>query len=163
MRSAESNLKCSMIDSTRKRTIYEYFLDPGPILRVREFIQLLRQIYFIAQKKCVPISTNFASSTLRVRADTNTSPTFSNALTTVSSSLDYQPIVLLQFPEKDYNRGCHPKQKITWVYYLKSIMYFPARTVFGRISFWQKDTFQRGKMNILSDNAFFFLQSSKTV
>ena len=41
-------------------------------------------------------------------------------------------------------------------------MYFPARTVFGRINFWQKDTFQREKMNILPGDTF-FLQSSKTV
>ena len=114
MRSAESNLKCSMINSTRKRTIIKYFFDSGPILRVlRIYWTFAANIIYCTEEMRSNLNC-FAPSTLRVSADKSTSPLFSKALTTVSSSLDYQPIVLLQFPEKDHNCGCHTTKRITW-------------------------------------------------
>ena len=114
MRSAESNLKCSMINSTRKRTIIKYFFDSGPILRVlRIYWTFAANIIYCTEEMRSNLNC-FAPSTLRVSADKSTSPLFSKALTTVSSSLDYQPIVLLQFPEKDHNCECHTTKRIIW-------------------------------------------------
>ena len=58
-------------------------------------------------------------------------------------SLDYEAVVLLEFPEIHFVNVNNSFVSVIMImdHHLKSMMYFPARTVLGRINFWQKDTF----------------------
>ena len=58
-------------------------------------------------------------------------------------SLDYEAVVLLEFPEIHFVNVNNSFVSVIMImdHNLKSMMYFPARTVLGRINFWQKDTF----------------------
>ena len=168
MRSAESNLKCSMINSTRKRTIIKCFFDSGPILRVlRIYWTFAANIIYCTEEMRSNLNC-FAPSTLRVSADKSTSPLFSKALTTVSSSLDYQPIVLLQFPEKDHNCGCRTTKRITWANTWSMSLpeehyVFPSKDCLRKNQLLTERHLPERKDEYPPRWYFFFLQSSKTV